>query len=372
MKTIKTIKRILAGILTVAMLLSCTVLAVTAESKAKYPDVPEGEWYTEAVYEMDRANIMKGVGNGMFDPHGTLTRAMAVTVLKNLFAGYSQYVNTDEYRNVFDDVPYGTWYTDAVLWANHFKIVLGRGGRKFDPDAKITRAEFCTMLTRYFDYAGLWCGDLDDVTVEVTDEADIPQFAMESMIMLAKAGIINLGCVNENGDTVGRVMPDMIIDRAQCATFISRVRAKTAVKLPQMLTKLGITSLAVSFCEDNMPKPQLGTYVPTTELNRDFGIVMDYVCPPGSLPLDIDKMNVEVYIDYKYAGFARFELKDKLYIAADDNSGGILIFSIDEDDAMSLYECIVEDGEVLMPLIVFTYGDETESIGLPVRFYKTW
>ncbi|MBR4933783.1 MAG: S-layer homology domain-containing protein, partial [Clostridia bacterium] len=149
------LKRIFGVILSLVLLLSCTV---NVGAVTKYPDVPEGEWYTEAVYEMDRANIMKGIGNGMFDPHGKLTRAMAVTVLKNLFAGYSQYVNTDGYRNVFDDVPYGTWYTDAVLWANHFKIALGRGDRRFDPDAKITRAEFCTMLTRYFDYAGLWCG----------------------------------------------------------------------------------------------------------------------------------------------------------------------------------------------------------------------
>ena len=192
------------------------------------------------------------------------------------------------------------------------------------------------------------------------------------MIMLAKAGIINLGGVNENGDASGRVMPDMIIDRAQCATFISRVRAKTEVKLPQMLKELGITSLSVSFYEDNMPIPQFGTYVPTIELNRDFGIVMDYVCLPGAVHFDIDKMNVEVCMSDKYGGFARFELKDKSYLAADDNSGGILCFSVDEDDALALYECIVEDGDVLMLLITFTYGDETESIGLPVRFYETW
>lgn len=362
--------KILTSVLAVSILISMCVSTIA--SNVKFPDVPEGEWYTEAVYEMDRANIMKGVGGGTFDPHGKLTRAMAVTVLKNLFAGYSQYVNTDGYRNVFDDVPYGTWYTDAVLWANHFKITLGRGDRRFDPDAKITRAEFCTMLTRYFDYAGLWCGDVDDVTVEITDAEEIPQFAKESMIMLAKAGIINLGSVNENGEAVGRVMPDMIIDRAQCATFISRVRAKTEVKLPQMLKELGITSLGVTFYEDNMPEPTLGTYDPSMELNREFGIVMDYVCPPNAQPIDVDKLNVEVYMIDERGGFANFELKDKVYLPADDNTGGILIFRIDEDDAPCLYGCNAEDGEVLQPLLTFTYGDETESIALPVRFYETW
>ena len=363
-------KKLSAAALAVCILLSLCVSICGAD--VKFPDVAEGEWYTDAVYEMDRANIMKGTGGGKFDPHGTLTRAMAVTVLKNLFAGYGEYINTDEYRNVFDDVPYGMWYTDAVLWANHFKIVLGRGNGKFDPDAKVTRAEFCTMITRYFEFAGLWCGDVDGVKVEIGDEADIPQFAKESMVMLAKAGIINLGGENENGDAAGRVLPNMIIDRAQCAVFISRVCAKTSVKLPQLLKELGIISLGVTFYEDNMPVPQLGTYDPAAELNRDFGIVMDYVCPTGAQQIDIDKLNVEVFMIDERGGFTNFELKDKVYLPADDNTGGILIFSIDEDDAPCLYGCNAEDGEVLQPLLTFTYGDEVESIGLPVRFYETW
>ncbi|MBR5632478.1 MAG: S-layer homology domain-containing protein [Clostridia bacterium] len=364
------LKRIFRVILSLVLLLSCTV---NVGAVTKYPDVPEGEWYTEAVYEMDRANIMKGIGNGMFDPHGKLTRAMAVTVLKNLFAGYSQYVNTDGYRNVFDDVPYGTWYTDAVLWANHFKIALGRGNGKFDPDAKITRAEFCTMLTRYFDYAGLWCGEVDGVTVEITDESAIPQFAKESMVMLAKAGIINLGGVNEDGDASGRVMPDMIIDRAQCATFISRVRAKTEVKLPQMLRRLGISNLSVSIWEDHMPEPQIGNEYSFMDMDdRCFCLTADFIQPPGSESFDTKDMDINVRLIDNHGGAEQFDLKSKMYINEDDGDYGVLIYRIHNEDAYILYGITLEEGDVVEAYITFTYKGEMDSIRLPIRFYETW
>ena len=356
--------KILTSVLAVSILISMCVSAIASD--VKFPDVPEGEWYTEAVYEMDRANIMKGVGGGTFDPHGKLTRAMAVTVLKNLFAGYSQYVNTDGYRNVFDDVPYGTWYTDAVLWANHFKIALGRGNRRFDPDAKITRAEFCTMLTRYFDYAGLWGGDVDDVTVEITDAEEIPQFAKESMIMLAKAGIINLGSVNENGDASGRVMPDMIIDRAQCATFISRVRAKTAVKIPQTLKKLGIVSIEASFWEDNMPQIVDGPYDPSFDMNRGFVLSMGFIQPPGNPPLESDKLKVDVLMMDKYGGAVGFTLVENY------TTSNRLSYNLPGDDRIALYGCSVESGDIVELLINFTYDGETESVKLPILFEETW
>ena len=87
---------------------------------------------------------MNGVGDGMFDPAGTLTRAQLVTILYRV-AGEPAV----DVKGVFTDVPADAWYAKAVEWAAENEIVKGIGSNKFAPDAPITREQIATILFRY-------------------------------------------------------------------------------------------------------------------------------------------------------------------------------------------------------------------------------
>ena len=125
-----------------------------------YQDVQQGDWYYSAVSFAYYNGLMNGVADMLFDPNGTMTRAMLVTVLWRLDGGSAD--GTSPYT----DVPEGTWYTDGVIWATENGIVNGVGNGKFDPNGTVTREQIATILYRYAAYRG----------VDVTDRASLDLF----------------------------------------------------------------------------------------------------------------------------------------------------------------------------------------------------
>ena len=73
-----------------------------------YHDVDTGRWYHEGIDYAIAHGLMNGVGNGMFEPESSMTRAMLVTVLWR-YAG-----SPAGWENPFTDVPNGSWFTQAV------------------------------------------------------------------------------------------------------------------------------------------------------------------------------------------------------------------------------------------------------------------
>ncbi len=53
------------------------------------------------------------------------------------------------YEAVFADVPSGTWYSDAVIWAYSKGIVSGFGNNLFGVKENITREQIARMLMEY-------------------------------------------------------------------------------------------------------------------------------------------------------------------------------------------------------------------------------
>ncbi len=107
-----------------------------------FTDTQSG-WYVPAVNFVQAAGIMDGVGNNIFNPGGTMTRAMAVTVLYRYFCDDSGSVMLP-----FTDVPADTWYSEAVAWAYANDIVKGTTPTTFSPGAPVTREQMATLLAR--------------------------------------------------------------------------------------------------------------------------------------------------------------------------------------------------------------------------------
>ena len=114
--------------------------------KNTFKDVKASDYYYDAVLWA----VSKGVTNGdgaadTFNPNGVCTRAHIVTFLFRA-AGSPELFDPEL---TYKDVPYGTWYTVPVIWADSERITKGDGAPDiFNPNGSCTRAMIVTFLYR--------------------------------------------------------------------------------------------------------------------------------------------------------------------------------------------------------------------------------
>ena len=113
-------------------------------SKHPFLDVPAGAYYEDAVVWAVGKGITSGTNATAFDPNGTCTRAQAVTFLWR--AAGSPTPKTK--LMPFPDVPVGSYYWNAVLWAIEQGITEGTSYLTFSPNDSCTRAQIVTFLWR--------------------------------------------------------------------------------------------------------------------------------------------------------------------------------------------------------------------------------
>ena len=182
------------------------VAGAAGSGKEFFTDVKPGDWYYDAVKFVFDNNFMDGVGDGKFNPDGTLTRAMIAQVLYNLEG------ETSSYPTVFDDVAKSAWYADAVNWAAASGIVEGKGNNKFDPNAAITRQEMAAILYRYSELKGYDVSDVDSLAA-FTDADKVASWAKEPMGWAVENYVIN-------GKGNGKLDPTGTATRAEVAQIL--------------------------------------------------------------------------------------------------------------------------------------------------------
>ena len=107
-------------------------------------DVPAGSYYEDAVVWAVEKGITGGTSATTFDPNGNCTRAQAVTFLWRA-AGSPEPKSA---AMPLTDVPAGSYFEKAVLWAVENGITKGTSDTTFGPDASCTRAQIVTFLWR--------------------------------------------------------------------------------------------------------------------------------------------------------------------------------------------------------------------------------
>ena len=175
----------------------------------KYYDVNRYDWYAEAVEMVVSAGLFEGVSENRFDPNGTMTRAMLVTVLWRL-AGEPE----ADSASSFSDVSRRAWYADAVAWANENGIVTGINEATFAPDQNITREQMAVILYRYAQTIGLDVSARADLS-GYADASGISAYAEEAMSWAVAEGLIS-------GMTETTLAPKGTATRAQVATILMR------------------------------------------------------------------------------------------------------------------------------------------------------
>ena len=113
-------------------------------SKHPFLDVPAGAYYEDAVVWAVGKGITSGTNATTFDPNGTCTRAQAVTFLWRAAGSPTPKTKLMPFR----DVPVGSYYWNAVLWAIEQGITEGTSYLTFSPNDSCTRAQIVTFLWR--------------------------------------------------------------------------------------------------------------------------------------------------------------------------------------------------------------------------------
>ena len=109
----------------------------------EFTDINEGSYYYKAVLWAVEKGITTGTSETTFDPKGIVTRKQAVTFLWRA-AGKPA---AESAEDPFTDVPEGSYYHDAVLWAVERGVTKGTGST-FMPDSICTRAQNVTFIYR--------------------------------------------------------------------------------------------------------------------------------------------------------------------------------------------------------------------------------
>ena len=106
-------------------------------------DVAAGSYYEKAVAWAIENGITTGTADGLFAPDASCTRAQGMTFLFRASKASADGVPT------FSDVAADAYYAEAVKWATDNGITTGVGGGKFNPNGTCTRAQIATFLYRY-------------------------------------------------------------------------------------------------------------------------------------------------------------------------------------------------------------------------------
>ena len=161
-----------------------------------FTDVSAGAWYFDAVSYVYVGGLMDGLSDTLFDPDGTMTRAMVWAILARVDG---------------ETVTGDGWIETAREWAVAEGVSDGENATDY-----VTREQFATMLWRYASGKGYDVSIGEDTNILSYDDfADLSEYAIPAMQWACGAGVIT-------GVTDTTLVPQGEATRAQVAAMLMR------------------------------------------------------------------------------------------------------------------------------------------------------
>lgn len=176
-----------------------TAPVTPAAPAAGFDDVAPGAYYEDSVTWAVEKGITTGIGDNLFAPEATCTRAQVVTFIWRA-AGCPEPASL----GAFSDVAAGSFYEKAAAWAAENNMA---GGDSFAPEAPCTRAMAVEFMWRL-------AGSPDAENAGFTDIASTDSYAMAVNWALEKKVTTGIG---DN-----QFAPEATCTRAQVVTFLYR------------------------------------------------------------------------------------------------------------------------------------------------------
>ena len=171
-----------------------------------FVDVATGSYYEDAVDWAVENGITQGTDDTHFAPDGICTRAQAVAFLWRAAGSPKPETRTMP----FADVPAGSYYYDAVLWAVENGIAKGTSDTTFSPNMTCSRAQIVTFL---------WRSEKSPAAGTANPFADVKSTAYyaDAVLWAVKEDITK-------GTTSTAFSPNTDCTRAQIVTFLWRCK----------------------------------------------------------------------------------------------------------------------------------------------------
>ena len=179
-------------------------------SDRKFIDI-NGHWAENDIYSGVKNGLFAGISDTIFDPDGTVTRAMAVTVL-----GRFSKDNTESAVSAFTDVTADKYYANYVSWGAENGVVKGISETEFAPESAVTREQMSAMIVRYLNYEEIPLPTGSEKIKEHSDYEQISDYAKEDMAICYEMGLIK-------GHDSGLIEPNGNLTRAQLASIMARI-----------------------------------------------------------------------------------------------------------------------------------------------------
>ena len=154
-----------------------------------------------------------GRDTGNFDADDNVTRAEVTAMFSRLIV--KKMVFLDSSASKFSDVNEGDWYTAYVKYLSNVGIVEGYEDGTFHPNSPITRAEFATIASRFFELEAGEGNAFPDVTSDHWAKVYIDSAVVKGWLL---------------GYEDGTFRPDQPIRRSEAVTIINRMLNREADK----------------------------------------------------------------------------------------------------------------------------------------------
>ncbi|MCL1982691.1 MAG: S-layer homology domain-containing protein [Clostridiales bacterium] len=166
-------------------------------------------WARDYIGKLAARGVLNGMGDNMFMPDDSLTRAQFLTMLAKSLYG----ADTGSAQPApFEDVDESEWYYNYVNWGYENGIVKGMSETSFAPGDKITREQMTVMLCNFARYLDFGIPQTAD-SIAFTDQGLISDWAIDYVGTIVGAGIMN-------GMPEGDFQPQGNATRAQAAKVL--------------------------------------------------------------------------------------------------------------------------------------------------------
>ncbi len=191
---------------------NATVGGTGSADKASFNDCSNAHWAYSYVEQLKESGIISGYSDGNFYPDTTVKREEFVKMAV-LLAG----VHNGDSSCEFEDVLKNEWYYSYVASAFVEGIITGTSDTSFGIGADVSRQDVAVIVCRILKKFGIEAS-ADAQSKVFADEADISDYAAQSVDTLAKLNVLN-------GFEDGSFKPKASLTRAEAAKIISLVKA---------------------------------------------------------------------------------------------------------------------------------------------------
>lgn len=205
------------------------LLTVPVNERLPIPEIKdiEGHWAQGDIERLASLKVLEPEGS-FFGPRlnitrGEFARAIAIATamtedeeaqeVTSTLPWIRNQEQTQEEQPLFKDVPPEHRDFKYIQLVGKKGVMAGVEPARFGPDGNLTRAQALTIIIRALGLEGL--APNPPFNTNFTDDADIPGWAKPSVYVASEIGLVN-------GDSLGRVLPNQVMTRAEAAAFLNR------------------------------------------------------------------------------------------------------------------------------------------------------